>query len=57
MTNGTASETNGITRGTNGITTLIPCLYCGREIRVEAYTYLGLWFLVVPAENHGEVDA
>ncbi len=35
-------------------TTLLPCPWCGCEMRVEVYTYLGLWFRVVPAENHGE---
>ena len=30
------------------------CPYCGCEMRVEAYTYLGLWFRVVPTENHRE---
>lgn len=47
MTNGTASETNGIKSP-------IPCPYCGCEMRVEVYTYLGLWFRVVPTENHRE---
>lgn len=46
--------TNGTAPGTNGIASLLPCPYCGCEMRVEAYTYLGLWYRVVPAENHGE---
>ena len=46
--------TNGIAFETNGIASPIPCPYCGCEMRAEAYTYLGLWFRVVPTENHGK---
>lgn len=53
MANGTASETNGITRGTNGDGPL-SCPFCGCGMKVEVYQYIHIWYRVVPTENHAE---